>query len=141
MDKKPVEKKPPATEAKKSGNGKRYLILLLVNTVLFFAVYRILLFYAEMASNAIYSFCVMLLYMALLLGFVLGYLIYNRFLYRKSLTPDQLPDSMTAEQKEAFLADGKARLEKSKWMMTVIFPLIFTFLIDTIDLFILDLFR
>jgi hypothetical protein len=60
MEKKPVEKKPPATEAKKSGNGKRYLILLLVNTVLFFAVYRILLFYAEMANDAIYSFCVML---------------------------------------------------------------------------------
>ena len=77
----------------------------------------------------------------LVVGFVLGYLIYNRFLYRKGITIDQLPDTMTLAEKEAFLADGERRLERSKWMMTVIFPLVFTFLMDAIDLFILDLFR
>ena len=80
----------------------------------------------------------MLLYFLLLLGFVLAYVIYNRFFYRKGLTHEQLPSDWSAEQKIAFLADGERRLEKSKWMLLIIFPLIVTFLIDAVDLFILD---
>ncbi|MBQ8356407.1 MAG: hypothetical protein IJX39_01205 [Clostridia bacterium] len=118
----------------------RYLILLVVNSVLFFAVYRILLFYAEMTDKTFWSFVVMVLYLALLLGFVLGYLIYNRFLYRKGLTREQLPAEWSEEQKTSFLADGARRLERSKWMITIIFPLIVTFFIDAVDLFIIDTF-
>ncbi len=125
----------------KKNKSLRHLLLLGINTVCFFAVYKVLLLYAERTQDTFYSFVVMALYTALLLGFVLGYLIYNRFLYRKSLTEQDLPDTMSAEEKEAFLADGRARLERSKWMMTIIFPLVFTFLIDAVDLFILDLFR
>ena len=83
----------------------------------------------------------MALYTALLLGFLLAYLIYNRFLYRKGLTEEDLPDSMTPEQKQAFLEDGRTRLKKSKWMMLIILPLVLTFLFDAVDLFLLDLFR
>ncbi|MBQ9098257.1 MAG: hypothetical protein IJY50_02380 [Clostridia bacterium] len=115
-----------------------YLIVLIINTVLFFAVYRILLYYAELTDDTYWSFLVMVLYMALLLGFTMGYLIYNRFLYRKGLTPDRLNPDWSEEQKMAFLADGEARLQKSRWMMTVIFPLLFTFFIDIVDLFIID---
>lgn len=131
--------KPP--EEKKKQN-LRYLILLIVNTVLFFAVYRVLLYYAELTDETFYSFLVMVLYLALLLGFTLGYLIYNRFLYRKGLTKDQLDPDWTEEQKDAFLADGERRLDRSRWIMLIIFPLLFTFLMDVIDLFIIDtLFR
>ena len=115
-----------------------YLIVLIINTVLFFAVYRILLYYAELTDDTYWSFLVMVLYMALILGFTMGYLIYNRFLYRKGLTPDRLNPDLSEEQKMAFLADGEARLQKSRWMMTVIFPLLFTFFIDIVDLFIID---
>ena len=115
-----------------------YAILLVVNTVLCFALYRILLFYAGMTDDTFPSFVVMVVYFALLLGFTLGYLIYNRFFYRKGLLPEQLPDTWSAEEKTAFLADGERRLQKSKWMILVIFPLVFTFLMDAIDLFILD---
>ncbi len=128
------------TPVKKS-KALRYLALLTLNTVLFFALYKILLLWAERTDETFYSFVVLVLYTALLLGFVLGYLIYNRFLYRKNLTKEDLPDSMSDEEKDAFLADGRERLEKSKWMMTIIFPLVLTFLIDAVDLFILDLFR
>ena len=121
--------------------GLRYLPILILNTILFFSVYKVLLYYGELTDRTFYSYCVLVLYTVLLLGFLLAYLIYNRFLYRKSLTPEQLPDSMTAEQKEAFLADGRARLERSKWMMLIILPLVLTFLFDAVDLFILDLFR
>ena len=120
---------------------RRYVILLIVNSVLFFALYKTLIFYAERTDETFYSFVVMILYMALLLGFLTAYFIYNRFLYRKNLTPDQLPDTMSPEEKEAFIADGRERLEKSRWMMLIIFPLVLTFLFDAVDLFILDQFR
>ena len=119
----------------------RTLGLLALNTLLFFVLYRVLLYYTEMTDNPYYSFIVMVLYMALLLGFVLAYLIYNRFLYSRGLTHEDLPDTMSPVEKQAFLDDGEARLKRSKWMMLVIFPLVFTFLIDAIDLFVFDIFR
>ena len=125
-------------EKKKS---MRLLLVLVLNTVLFFALYKLLLFYADGTDETFYSFVVMLLYAVLLVGFVLAYFIYNRFLYRKGLTVEDLPDTMTLAEKEEFIADGNRRLEKSKWMMTIIFPLVFTFLMDAIDLFVLDMFR
>ncbi len=131
----------PTPDPQKLRANRRMLLILILNTICFFSVYKILLFYAERTDETFYSFLVMVLYMAMLIGFSLGYFIYNRFLYRKGLTPADLPDTMSAEQKEAFLQDGERRLQRSKWIMTIIFPLIFTFLIDAIDLFILELFR
>lgn len=125
----------PVTGQKKS---KRYLFWLVANTVLFFTLYQLLLTFAERTDKTFASFLVLAVYTALFLGFLLAYLIYNRFLYRKNLTPEQLPDSWSAEQKEAFLADGARRLERSKWMMTIIFPLALTFLFDAIYLFLID---
>ena len=111
---------------------------MVANTVLFFTAYQLLLAFAERTDKTFASFLVLAVYTALFLGFLLAYLIYNRFLYRKNLTPEQLPDSWSAEQKEAFLADGAHRLERSKWMMTIIFPLALTFLFDAIYLFLID---
>lgn len=119
----------------------RHTVILILNTILFMSVYFVLLRYADLTQNAYYSFLVMILYMALFLGFLLAYLIYNRFLYRKGLTVEDLPDTMSTEEKEAFIADGKRRLQKSKWMMLIILPLVITFLVDAVDLFVLDLFR
>ncbi len=128
-----------ANEKKKRENLKN-LILLAVNTVLFFSLYRILLYYAEMTDDTYWSFLVMMLYTALLLGFALAYLIYNRFFYKKGVTREQLCADWSEEEKDAFLADGEARIQKSKWMLTIIFPLVVTFLIDAVDLFIIDTF-
>lgn len=136
-----MKKRPTAPQGSSLGKPLRRIALLVLNTVLFFGVYKVLLYYTDLSDNPLYSFVVMLLYMALLLGFVLGYLIYNRFLYRKGLTVEDLPDTMSADEKEAFIADGNERLQRSKWMMMVIFPLVFTFLMDAIDLFILDMLR
>ena len=125
------------TENCKSKNV-RYLIVLTVNTVLFLLIYRVPLAYAELTDKTFFAFVVMVVYLALLLGFILAYLIYNRFLYRKGVTHEQLPDEWSAEQKIAFIEDGERRLQRSKWMITVIFPLVFTFMIDAVDLFLID---
>jgi membrane protein insertase Oxa1/YidC/SpoIIIJ len=130
---------PPVRERKPlNRSALRRLILLVVNTLLFFTVYRVLIYYGDMTQKTFGSFVVMVTYMALLLGFVLAYLIYNRFLYRKGITREQLPDDWSEEEKTAFIEDGERRLKRSSWMMLIIFPLIFTFLMDAIDLFIID---
>jgi len=122
----------------KQRQNRRYLLLLILNTLLFFMLYRILLAYAELTDKTFGSFLLMVLYMALLLGFGLAYLIYNRFFYRSGVTPEQLPADWSEEQKTDFLEDARKRVEKSKWMLLIIFPLVFTFFIDAVDLFIID---
>ena len=136
-----MQDKQPLSKLWRENQKLRHAIVLILNTALFMSVYFVLLRYADLTQNAYYSFLVMILYMALFLGFLLAYLIYNRFLYRKGLTVEDLPDTMSAEEKEAFIADGKRRLQKSKWMMLIILPLVITFLVDAVDLFVLDLFR
>lgn len=126
------------SQPQKDSKKTRYVLPLCINTVLFFAVYRVLLFYAEMTEKTFYSFLVMVLYMALLLGFVLAYIIYNRFFYRKGVTREQLPPEWSEAKKQAFIEDAVRRTERSRWMLTVIFPLVVTFFIDTVDLFIID---
>lgn len=134
FERKIMEKK-PFSQIWQNKNARR-IFLVALNTVLFYMVYRTLLYYAEMTDETVWSALVMALYGALLLGFVLAYLIYNRFLYRRGVTAEQLPDTMTDEEKQAFIEDGKARLEKSKWMMVVILPLVLVFLLDAVQLFI-----
>lgn len=127
-------------QPQKGGKSKRHLILLCVNTLLFFTLYRVLLHLGEQTQDTFYSFVCMVLYLALLLGFTLAYLIYNRFFYRNGITHEQLPQDWSAEKKIAFLEDAKNRQDRSKWMLTFIFPLVLTFLIDAVDLFIIDTF-
>ena len=133
------EKSPQTGEEKGvSRAGKRNALAVIVNTVLLYGIYRTLLYYGEVTDQTFGAFIVMVLYAALLLGFVLAYLIYNRFLYRKGVTAEMLPDTMSREEKEAFVADGEQRLERSRWMMTVILPLVITFLQDALQLFIIE---
>ena len=127
------------SQMQKDNKKMRYVLPLLINTVLFFAVYRVLLFYAEMTEETFYSFLVMVLYTALLLGFVLAYIIYNRFFYRKGVTSEQLPPEWSDSKKQEFFEDAERRTERSRWMLTVIFPLVVTFFIETVDLFIMDM--
>lgn len=116
----------------------RYFVMLVVNTILFFTVYRVLISYGELTDKTFLAFVSMVVYFALLLGFALAYLIYNRFFYRHGLTKEQLSDEWSDEEKEAFLADAALRMQKSKWMLTIIIPLLFTFLIDSLQLFIFE---
>lgn len=136
-----MNKKTTFSELWKTNQKLRYSVILLLNTFLFYLSYRILLMLAEKAGKPFLIALVLIFYSALLIGFVLIYLIYNRFLYRKNIKEEDLPDTMTWEEKAEFVADSDRRLKNSKWMMLIILPLVITFLIDTVDLFILDLFR
>ena len=134
-----MENKPPVPQKTPQKKVWPFLLLLAGNTVLSLCSYQVLLRLAAMSEQPVWTFLVMLLYVALAVGFLLTYLIYNRFLYRKGVTPEQLPEDWSEERKSEFLADGDRRLKKSRWMMLIIFPLIVTFLYDAIDLFLLDM--
>lgn len=111
----------------------KLLLIVLVNTILFFGFYRLAMrfYYFEVVMGA---------YMVLTAGFIFAYFIYNRGMSRKGLTPEMLSDTMTEEEKLAYIEDGERRLKKSKWMLTIIFPLVLTFLFDAIELFLGDYF-
>ena len=72
-------------------------------------------------------------------GFLIAYLIYNRAFTQKNVTLDMLPDHWSAERKAEYIEDGKRRREKSKWMLSVIIPLMIPIALDAISLFTLPI--
>lgn len=115
----------------KWAKNKKYLLPLIINTLVFLGVYWYLV-------EKPYFMVVLWVYFALTLGFTAAYIIYNRAFTRRNLTPDMLPDSMTPYEKEEFIADGERRLERSKWMLTIIFPLLMTFCLDVFYMYIVE---
>ena len=68
-------------------------------------------------------------------GFLIGYIAYNRAFSRKNMTVDMLPDDWSEEKKNEYINDGIRRAENSKWMLSVIIPLLVTIAADAIYLF------
>ena len=119
----------PEEGAKKRFNV-RLLIILVLNTVLFFGVYEL--------GNYYEFYPVFWIYFALTLGFTAAYFIYNRGFVREKVTPEMLPEDWSAEKKCEFFDDRDRRKKRSKWMLVIIIPLILTLVFDTVNLFYLD---
>ena len=111
--------------------GKKaiYLIALIGNFVVFFLIYSV-----GVNHNALVTF---IIYGLVTAGFVFSYLIYNRGLSRLRVTPDMCPPEWPEDKKLEFVADGKRRLERSKWMLTVIIPLIAIYGYEVVDQFVI----
>ncbi len=131
----PVQSIEAKNEAKNAAfkKNKKYILPLIINTILFFGVYSFLV----RQSKGI-MMVTLWTYFGLTLGFSFAYIIYNRGFSRMHVTPEMLPSSMTLEEKDAFIEDGKIRLEKSKWMLLIIFPLLMTFIFDTLGMYIIE---
>ena len=112
--------------------NRKYILPLILNTVVFFGLYSFLV------NKTDYMMPTLWVYFVLTAGFCFAYIIYNRGFSRMKLTPDMLPASMSAEEKSAYIADGAERLERSKWMLTIIFPLLMTFILDILNMYILE---
>ena len=111
-------------------DAKKLLLYLLVNTVALIAIYYLI------AKSFPY---IPLVY--LLLGGALGltYVIYNKGLTGKGVTPEMLPDTMTQKEKEDWIEDRRQRLMKSRWMLTLILPIAVTLALDIILMFLLPM--
>ena len=111
-------------------DAKKLLLQLLVNSTLIIAIYFLV------ANNVEFPY---LHYIYLLAGAGLGiyYVIYNRGFIGRNLTPDAMPEDMPFAEKQRFIDDCALRMKKSRWMLTVIIPIILTFAIDMILLYLL----
>ena len=128
----------PEEENKNVGkDGKKLavrLMILIVVTMAVFAVYRFSMKYP-------YFQTIMFVYMALATAVILGYVIYNRGFSRRGVTAQMLPDSWSDEEKERFIADGKRRLDASRWMLYPIFAFLFTFAMEIVELIVIPFFK
>ena len=107
---------------------KKLMAYLLANSAILITLYFFL-------SETLQFLYIAPIYLAVGAGLGIYYVIYNRGFVAKNATPDMLPDTMTQEQKADFIADVKRRSEKSKWMISVIVPLLVTVAADAIYLF------
>ena len=110
-----------------SKDAKLLLLRLLCNSILLVAIYFLCVHFGFDYIFPIYFFVGAAL--------VLVFVIYNRGFAGKGVTPENLPETMTYEEKISFIEDSKARLQKSRWMLTLIFPIILAIAIDMMILF------
>ncbi len=121
---------PPKKEL--SEKNKKEMMLLILCCFIFMLVY----FSAVNIPVPIISFVVTGLYMLGLAVFVVVYIVYNYAFTRKDVTEEMLPDDWDDEKKAAYIQKGKDRKQKSRWMIFIIFPLIVTFIVDILYLFV-----
>lgn len=112
----------------------KLLFIVVMNTVVLFAFYRV----AMNSQNAVFFKTVLATYLVATAAFAIAYVLYNRGFSRRGVTADMLPDTMSPEEKCEFIADGERRLKKSKWMLTILFPLIVVFMWDMIEIYLMD---
>ncbi len=106
----------------------KYALILIVNFIVMFAMYLLFVRLSAVLTFTVYS--------AVFAGFAFTYVIYNRGFSRRNVTLDMLPDEWPPEKKTEFIEDAKRRLERSKWMLTVIVPLIGIYAYELIDVFV-----
>lgn len=106
----------------------RLVLLVLLNTVVFFGIYA----YFVMRRNVNWLFWV---YFGLFLALGVAYVLYNRAFADASANMFNLPAEWSEERKRAFLDARDTRKRKSKWMLLFIFPLALSLMFDIIYLF------
>ncbi len=118
---------------KKLKPSAKTALLLLANTVLLLTLYLLFVNINATATLIVYS--------VIAAGFAFGYVIYNRGFSRRGVTPDMLPAEWSYEKKCEFIEDGKRRLERSKWMLTIIFPIIVIYGFELFDIYLMPMIR
>ena len=119
------------SEAVNAFNWKRALILV-CSTVIAMGLY----FYM-MNIYSLWKF-VVIAYVAVASVLIIAYFIINRAFTGRGVTYEMLPDTMTHDEKEEYLADVADRERRSRPLLLVIFPIIITLLVDLFRLFVID---
>lgn len=129
--KKEQNKQQSVSEAVNAFNWKRAIILLL-STVFAMGLYFFLM--------NIYSLwkVVVIAYVAVASVLIIAYFIINRAFTGSGVTYEMLPDTMTHDEKEEYLADVADREKRSRPLLLIIFPVVITLLVDLFRLFVID---
>ncbi len=105
----------------------KYIIMLSVNFILALSIFLVAW---DNGIELIISF----IYGAITLVAALYYIIYNRGVIGKLPTAEMLPPTWDRATREAFLEDMKTRRQKSKWVMTILVPMICVFAYKMLDI-------
>ncbi len=109
---------------------KRTAILLL-NTVILTVIY----FGTMGLGQPILSFIVTGGYWLSFAGFTIAYIMYNRGFGQRNITKEMLPDSWDEAKKTEFVEAAEKRYISSRWMLSVIIPIMIPIALDAIYLF------
>lgn len=132
----PPRKQPEPKKATKQDKLLFWLVLgcSAASALLYFTLVELSKYMESLITAQVLGIGIMVLYAVVGAAFLFTYIIYNRGFTRDNITPDMLPDTMSEQQKEAFIQSGKDRKRKSKWMIIVIFALFVPLAIDFIVL-------
>ena len=111
---------------------KTLVRILLINCVLVMAIYFILV--------AVHFEYIFHIYVGVGAALGLGFVIYNRGFAARGVTAEMLPDTMTPQQKQEYLDLARLRLKKSRWMLTLLIPILLTIALDMFYLFVIQVF-
>ena len=128
----------PKPSAPMDRETKRRLWATVGLTVLLLAGWYGCMAVGEATHNDNLFFGVMIAYFVVFAVTFIAYLVYNRGFVNKNVTVEMLPADWSEEKKQSFLADEKARAQKSRWMLTVIIPFIVVFMCEALYLFVWD---
>ena len=104
------------------------LLLLIFNTAWLAVLYFVL--------PAVLQFTYLpAVYLAVGGALALWFVIYNKGFTRRRVKPEDLPVGMTKEEREAWNAEGERLFQKSRWMLTLIIPILLVFFADLLYLF------
>lgn len=114
-----------------SPEAKKRAALLVFNTLILTFIY-----FGSMGINQpILALIVNVGYWIVLAVLAIIYVIYNRGFTQKSLTAEMLPESWDADKKARYIEDAQKRDSRSRWMLTVIIPVMIPIMLDAISLF------
>ncbi len=86
-------------------------------------------------TNGLFPYAFLFFYgVAILLGF--GYVIANRCFSRNGVTYEDLPVTMTPDERNRYLLEREERKRATAWMLYLLIPLLFVIGIDFFILFI-----
>ncbi len=130
---------PESPRAPLSPEKKRLILTIAANSALLSLIYFGVCYGITDPALWPIPLIVSVVYWIAFAGFLIAYVIYNRAFSRRDLTPDMLPRDWPLKKREEYVADGKRRLERSKWMLSVIIPLLVPISLDALYLFTLPL--
>jgi len=126
------EYKPPKKHHKDiSPEAKKRAAILVLNTLILTFIY----FGTMGLEQPILSFIVTAGYWLAFAGFTVAYIMYNRGFTQKDITPEMLPDSWDAAKKAEYINAAAERQKRSRWMISVIIPILVPIALDAIYLF------
>ena len=126
------EDKTPKKQLKDiSPEAKKRAAILVLNTLILTLIY----FGTMGFEEPILSFVVTAGYWLAFAGFTIAYIMYNRGFTQKNITIEMLPDSWDIAKKEEYISAVADRQKRSRWMLSVIIPIMVPIALDAIYLF------